>query len=107
MVAFDAKTHTEGGTVSITLIGELDSHSAQRFNTVISDVAAQQPERLVLLMAGLTYMSSAGLRCLVFAHQKLGRGVEIVLVAAQPAVAETISMTGFDRSVIMQDPLGT
>jgi anti-anti-sigma factor len=52
-------------------------------------------------------MSSAGLRCLVFAHQKLGRAVEIVLVGTQPAVAETISMTGFDRSVIMQDPLGT
>lgn len=106
-MAFETRTHIEGRVVSITLTGELDSHAAQRFNTVISDVAARRPERLVLLMADLTYMSSAGLRCLVFAHQKLGRGVEIVLVGTQPAVAETISMTGFDRSVVMQDPLGT
>jgi anti-anti-sigma regulatory factor len=29
--------------------------------------------------------------------------VEIVLVGTRPDVAETIRMTGFDRSVIMQD----
>lgn len=106
-MAFEARTHLDGDVASITLIGELDSHAAIRFNGVITEVAAQQPERLVLLMADLSYLSSAGLRCLVFAHQKLGRGVEIVLVGTQPVVAETISMTGFDRSVIMQDPLGT
>lgn len=102
-MSFETRTHIDGKVASITLSGELDSHAAHRFNGVISDVAAREPERLVLLMSDLSYMSSAGLRCLVFAHQKLGRGVEIVLVGAQPAVAETISLTGFDQSVTMQD----
>jgi anti-anti-sigma factor len=106
-MAFYTRNYVDGDVVSIKLIGELDSRAAHRFNSVIAEVTAEPFTRLVLLMDELTYMSSAGLRCLVFAHQKLGRGVEIVLVGTQPSVAETISMTGFDRSVVMQDPLAT
>ena len=106
-MSFTTKVHIDDGVVTIRLTGELDSRSAPALNEVIVEATGGPVRRLVLLAEDLTYMSSAGLRCLVFAHQKLGRGVEIVLVATQPAVAETISMTGFDRSVIMQDPLGT
>jgi anti-anti-sigma factor len=106
-MTFHTRTYVEGDVASIKLIGELDSRSAPGFNGVIAELTASPPARLVLLMDELTYMSSAGLRCLVFAHQKLGRSVEIVLVGTQPSVAETISMTGFDRSVIMRDPLAT
>jgi anti-anti-sigma factor len=48
-------------------------------------------------------MSSAGLRSLVFAHQKMPPGMEIVLIGARPEVAETIRLTGFDRSIVMQE----
>lgn len=109
-MSFQTRTHVEAGVASIKLIGELDSRAAHRFNGVIAELTenpAKPLSRLVLLMEELSYMSSAGLRCLVFAHQKLGRGVEIVLVGTQPSVAETINLTGFDRSVVMQDPLGT
>ncbi|HKN99011.1 MAG TPA: anti-sigma factor antagonist [Pseudonocardiaceae bacterium] len=93
----------EDGVVTIRLAGEVDSRSAHRLNELIIEAAAASPSRLVLLTEELTYLSSAGLRCLVFAHQKMGPGVEIVLVGTRPDVAETIRMTGFDRSVIMQD----
>lgn len=93
----------EDGVVTIRLAGEVDSRSAHRLNELIIEAAAASPSRLVLLTEDLTYLSSAGLRCLVFAHQKMGPGVEIVLVGTRPDVAETIKMTGFDRSVIMQD----
>jgi anti-anti-sigma factor len=46
---------------------------------------------------------SAGLRCLVFAQQKMPHGVQIVIVGARPEVAETIRLTGFDRAVVMQE----
>lgn len=102
-MSFHTTVNYENDIASIKLVGELDSRSAVQFNEVISEVAERRISRLVLLMAELSYMSSAGLRCLVFAHQKMGRGVEIVVVGAQPAVAETITMTGFDHSVTMQD----
>lgn len=101
-MAFDVKLQVEDKVATVRLIGELDATSAPQFNDVIIDAAKHELTRLVLLADELSYMSSAGLRCLVFAHQKLPRGSEIVLVGAQPDVAETIRLTGFDRSIVME-----
>jgi anti-sigma B factor antagonist len=101
-VSFDAKLNTEDGIATIRLSGELDAGSAPQFNELVSKAAQADPSRLVLLAADLSYMSSAGLRCLVLAQQKLPDTTEIVLVGAQPEVAETIRLTGFDQSVTME-----
>lgn len=101
-MSFEAKLQIEDKVATIRLTGELDATSAPRFNDVIIELAKNELTRLVLLAEHLSYMSSAGLRCLVFAHQKLPRDSEIVLVGAQPDVAETIRLTGFDRSILME-----
>jgi anti-sigma B factor antagonist len=100
---FDAKLQIEGGVATIRLSGELDAASAPQFNNLISDTAKHDLDRVVLLAGALSYLSSAGLRSLVFAHQKLPGKTEIVLVGAQPDVAETIRLTGFDRSITMEE----
>ncbi len=102
-MTFDARMHLDDGTATIRLTGELDRHAAPRLNELVIEAADQQVLRLVFLMDALTYMSSAGLRCLVFAHQKMPRAVEIVLVGTRREVAETIRLTGFDRSITMQE----
>ena len=105
-MSFQAKLQADedSRTVTIRLVGELDSKSAPELNDLIGQAAQREADRLVLLMDRLDYLSSAGLRCIVFAHQKFGPGVEIVLVGAKPDVVETIQLTGLDRSVTMQDP---
>ena len=102
-MSFTARMNVENGVVTIHLVGELDARSAPRLNELVNQAAGHTPSRLVLLMSELTYMASAGLRSLVFAHQKMPRQVEIVLVGTRPEVAETIRLTGFDRSVTMQE----
>ena len=91
------------GTAEISLIGELDASVANEFKTAVEKAAADKANRLVLNMKDLEFMSSAGLRVLVFAKQKMGSNVDIYVIAAQEAVRDTIQMTGFDRSVILQD----
>jgi len=102
-MGFHGKMHAENGVATIRLVGEADSRSAHRLNELIVEAVQETPARLVLLVEELTYLSSAGLRSLVFAHQKLGRDAEIVLVGVRPEVAETIRLTGFDRSIVMQE----
>ncbi|GAA0384203.1 hypothetical protein GCM10009530_38870 [Microbispora corallina] len=102
-MTFDATMRIDDGTAVVRLTGELDGRSAPTLNQLIADAVAAQVGRLVLLVHDVTYMSSAGIRCLVFAHQKLPRGAEIVLVGTRPEVAETIRLTGFDRSVVLQE----
>ncbi|HEY0935861.1 MAG TPA: anti-sigma factor antagonist, partial [Trebonia sp.] len=97
---FTADVQFSSGTATVRLAGELGSAAAPRLEQVINDVSGRDGLRhLVLDMADLSYLSSAGLRCLVFAEQKLPAGVPMVLTSLQPDVAETIRLTGFDRSV--------
>nr|WP_042188752.1 anti-sigma factor antagonist [Kibdelosporangium sp. MJ126-NF4]CEL18436.1 hypothetical protein [Kibdelosporangium sp. MJ126-NF4]CTQ97919.1 hypothetical protein [Kibdelosporangium sp. MJ126-NF4] len=101
-MSFQAKVEAAQGVVTFRLAGELDSRSAPRFHEMITQAVVPAARKLVLQMADLSYMSSAGLRCLVYAHQRAG-GVAIELVGTRPEVAETIRLTGFDRSLTMRD----
>ncbi len=91
------------GTAEISLFGELDASVANEFKAAVEQAAVKKPKKLVLNMKDLEFMSSAGLRVLVFAKQKMGSDVDIYVIAAQEAVRDTIEMTGFHHSVIIQD----
>ncbi len=102
-MAFDATLETSEDTATITLSGELDASVQQVFREQIEKAAAQRPQRLVLMMQDLQYMSSAGLRTLIYAKQKMGSDGDIYVVGAPEGVVETLEMTGFAQSVIIQD----
>lgn len=102
-MAFDATLDMANGIAKITLTGELDASVAPQFQERIKEAADAHAQKLVLLLEGLSYMSSAGLRALVFAKQKMGAQVKIYLIGAQEQVVEPIKQTGFHYSVIMLD----
>jgi len=102
-MAFEATIEESTGEARITLRGELDAASAPQFKELVEKAAAAKPQRLVLFMKGLGFMASAGLRVLIFARQKMGSGVVIYVVGAQGPVRNTLEMSGFHRSVVLQD----
>src|SRR5215831_12264923 len=103
IMAFSATLTVDSGIAKITMWGELDASMAPVFQREVEKAQAQKPKRLVLLMSELEYISSAGLRALVFVKQKMGPSVDVYVVGAPPQVMETIQMTGFDRSIIALD----
>jgi anti-anti-sigma factor len=105
-MSFNATSVASGGVTVITLEGELDSISAPLFRSEVQRVTELEPvERLFLDMTALTYLSSAGLRGLVFARQKMRDDVDLVLVGVSGAVEQTIRMVGFHHSVAFSDVL--
>lgn len=102
-MAFESTLEMKNDIALISLTGELDASVAQTLRDRIEAAAANKARKLVLQLAGLDYMSSAGLRTLVFAKQKMGSGVTIYIVGAQPQVVEPIRQTGFHHSVVMMD----
>ncbi|MFO7322427.1 MAG: anti-sigma factor antagonist [Chloroflexota bacterium] len=102
-MAFQANLELLPNIAKITISGELDASVAPAFRERIEEAAEASPKRLVLVMNDLEYMSSAGLRVLVFAKQKMGAGIDIYVVGAQPQVVEPIRQTGFHHSVVMLD----
>jgi anti-anti-sigma factor len=100
-MSFSMSSELVNGIAKVTLAGELDASVAGEFRNAIEAIAVDKAKRLVLLVSGLTYMASAGLRALVFARQKMGATVDIYVIGLQDAVRETLEMTGFQQSVVI------
>lgn len=104
-MAFRVELHERPGMAILELEGDLDSSTAPVFREKVEEATGTDPAQLVVDLTSLEYLSSAGLRVLVFARQKMGDGVALVLVGAREAVAETIRLTGFDQSVSFSERL--
>lgn len=102
-MAFDASLEINNNVATITLTGELDASTAPQLKAKLEEAAVAEPKRLVMMMEGLEYMASAGLRMLIFAKQKMGTGVDIYMVGTQEMVLDTIQKTGFDQSVFLME----
>lgn len=102
-MAFSIEAEISGDLATLTLVGELDGNTAPLFKIKIEEIAKPEIHRLALIMNQLEYMSSAGLRVLVFAKQKMGGKVAIYLVGTTEIIQETITQTGLHQSFYLVD----
>ena len=102
-MSFTAELEVNNSLAKITLSGELDASTAPTFKEKVEEAAKEDVNRLVLMMADLEFMASAGLRILIFSKQKMGSEVDIYLISPQEMVLDTLEKTGFHHSVIILD----
>lgn len=100
-MSFTAELEVNNSLAKITLSGELDASTAPTFKEKVEEAAKENVNRLVLMMADLEFMASAGLRILIFSKQKMGSEVDIYLISPQEMVLDTLEKTGFHHSVII------
>ncbi len=93
MAAFEFITHGEGGAQVVELTGRLDSLTAPEFDKRIAEVDGA---RIVLDLAKLDYISSAGLRSVLGALKRASaQGGKLALAAPIPSVVEVFEISGF------------
>jgi anti-anti-sigma factor len=63
----------ENGVVLIEVEGEIDAQTARELDRTLNDLLAQGHNRLVLDATQMAFISSAGLRAIVFAQQEACR----------------------------------
>jgi anti-sigma B factor antagonist len=87
------------GCVVVQIHGPLDVNHAQELDDRLADVIDGQGNRqLVLDLAGMTHVDSAGVGVLVGTLRKLQRrGGRLVLSAASSEVALTLEAAGLDK----------
>jgi anti-anti-sigma factor len=85
----------QAGFVELVVEGRLDGYWAQHLATAIDEVVGQGRHQIRLDLAGVSYISSAGMRVLIQAYQQLF-GVQGWLVVAKPtaAVRQVLEMAG-------------
>ncbi len=91
------------GVAKVELSGRLDATNATSLQEELKKLIGQTVSRLVFYAKDLEYISSAGLRVIIFAKQKIGVDAQAYLIGAQETVLSVIKMSGLDNFVTIQD----
>jgi len=92
----DIREETRNGIVVLRPSGTLDSGTAAAFEKRVVQTVAGGRVRVVIDMAGVGGVGSAGLRSLLMASRRAqAAGSRIVLAGLPPAVRRTFESSGF------------
>jgi len=96
----------QGDVAKIELSGRLDAVNAPAFQEELKKLSGSPLKSIVFFAKDLEYISSAGLRAIIFAKQKCGVQSQVYLVGATEAVLGVIKMSGLDTFMHIQDTYG-
>ncbi|KPQ06107.1 MAG: anti-sigma B factor antagonist [Rhodobacteraceae bacterium HLUCCA12] len=90
-------THEREGPIAVVHVrGRIDSATSPEFEGQLGTVFANPPDALIIDLAELDYMSSAGLRVLlIIAKRAKAEGYPLVLCNLAPGIREVFDISGF------------
>ena len=88
--------------VKVELCGRLDATNAEGLQSELKKFCGQRIAKLVFFANDLEYISSAGLRVIIFAKQKIGVDARLFLIGAQDAILAVVKMSGMDGFMSIQ-----
>ncbi len=78
--------------------GEIDLGTVDALRRAASEVVRGKPESVIFDLTRVTYIDSSGLGILVATRKNLGgRRDAVVVITSQPAVLQSLRITGLDR----------
>jgi anti-anti-sigma factor len=81
------------GSQRVSLAGRLDTHTYGELDQQLSPVLGSQIQSLILDLAGLDYISSAGVRSIFKARKALAaRGGKVVVVNPKPQIQKVFDV---------------
>jgi len=82
-----------GGSQRVAIAGRLDTHTYQELDRQLAPVLETLNKSLVLDLAGLEYISSAGVRSIFKARKALAaRGGKVLVVNPQPQIQKVFDV---------------
>ena len=93
----------DGGIVLIEPVGDIDGKTAPDFQEQV--LARLQPKaRIVLSLARVPFMSSAGLRSMLLIYREAkSKGAKVVLTEVNKDIRGSMSATGFLSFFVVRD----
>lgn len=95
---------SENGIAQIEVEGEVDAHTSRELDRELKGLLAQGHSRLALDATQMGYISSAGLRVILFAHREaLQLGGEVRVFGLSAQVRRVFEIAGFDELLHISD----
>lgn len=85
----------------LSLSGDVDTKTAPSLLDALTALELAALAELRIEMAQVGFLSSAGLRALVFAKQKMPHQARLILVGSSSDIAEVITKTGLTQAVTL------
>lgn len=93
------ETRGEQAQVTVAVRGVVDVAAVPLLRVVLDAVLARRPERVVIDVAGMAFIDSAGLLTLVAARRRLAaRRAVLVLRDPRSSVCQVLEAAGLDRA---------
>jgi anti-sigma B factor antagonist len=94
------------GVQIVSLGGEVDVHTAPRLDEEIAGAIETGARRVVVDLAGTSFIDSTVVGVLLRAHQRLlGDEGQLVLVSDDPRILRVFQLTGLDRRFTIERSL--
>ena len=94
------------GVHVVALGGEIDLHTAPRLDEALFGAIHDGAQRVLVDLAGTTFVDSTVLGVLLRAHRRLDdAGGRLVLVSNDPRILRTLELTGLDRTLAVEPTL--
>jgi anti-anti-sigma factor len=104
--ALTVQTRTVGATLILDLTGVLDGHTIVDLEPHADAAVAAPAATVVVHLAGISFMSSAGVGVLIaLNHQLRGRGRKLRLAGPSAGVAEVFDILGLAAVVAVHKDL--
>lgn len=84
--------------VTVTVQGDIDFVSVGTFTDHMAEVIHRNPRQLVIDMAGVEFMDSAGLHAFVRIRGMVPEGCHVLLRSARPRIRQVFAITGLDTA---------
>lgn len=94
VIEMDINKELNGNELTIGLVGKLDTNTAPELDDEIKKSAADA-SKLILDFSDLDYISSAGLRVVLFTHKLMADKDGLVVKNVNDMIMEVLEATGF------------
>ncbi len=91
------------GAVVIHLVGELDLYNAPEVRTALLELCSEQPERLVVDLAGVDFVDSTALGVLIEARTMLENRQSFLLAAPGLETHRALTISGLDQHLSVHE----
>jgi anti-sigma B factor antagonist len=95
---------TEGGVALLEVEGSVNAHTAPLLSKTLTDLLTQGHSRLVIDASHIEYLSSTGLRVLLYVWRDARQlGGDVRLCGANAAVRRIVELAGFEELLYNAD----
>jgi len=100
--ALTVRDHWNGAEATVTVQGEIDATAAAALSGQLDEVAARNPQRLVIDLAGVGFLDSAGLQVFAWVRRELPEDCPIIVRSARPRLRQVFEITGLSTAFVFE-----